>query len=93
MAANSLKLFATLSLLFMLLFATEMGVTAEMGVTTEMGVTEARNTCYRDSGRFRGPCFNNNNNRNQNCDFICTRCEKFLSGRCRNRKCVCARRC
>ncbi|KAM3247114.1 hypothetical protein P3L10_008881 [Capsicum annuum] len=80
MAANSLKLFATLSLLFMLLFA------------TEMGVTEGR-TCKSNSRLYSGPCFNNNNNRNVNCNFICSRCEGFQAGGCESRNCVCRRSC
>ncbi|KAM3247117.1 defensin J1-2-like isoform X2 [Capsicum annuum] len=77
--AASMKLFSTLCLLLMLIFA------------TETMVTEARE-CERQSPSYYGTCFANNANMNSNCNSICE-CDGFDRGFCRLTKCYCRVKC
>ncbi|XP_009769844.1 defensin-like protein P322 [Nicotiana tabacum] len=77
--AKSMRFFATVLLLAMLVMATEMG---------PMTIAEARR-CESKSQRFRGPCV-----REKNCAAVCET-EGFSGGDCRGlrRRCFCTRPC
>ncbi|KAF3674012.1 Defensin-like protein [Capsicum baccatum] len=77
--AHSMRFFATILLLAMLVMATEMG---------PMRIAEARH-CESKSQRFKGPCV-----RQKNCAAVCET-EGFPGGDCRGfrRRCFCTRPC
>ncbi|XP_016451209.1 defensin-like protein P322 [Nicotiana tabacum] len=77
--ANSMRFFATVLLIALLVTATEMG---------PMTIAEAR-TCESQSHRFKGPC-----SRDSNCATVCLT-EGFSGGDCRGfrRRCFCTRPC
>ncbi|KAM3319208.1 hypothetical protein P3S67_006408 [Capsicum chacoense] len=77
--AASMKLFSTLCLLLMLIFATE----------TMVG--EARE-CEKHSPYYYGACFQGNSNMNNNCNTMC-KCDGFERGFCRRTNWFCAKRC
>nr|AXO78770.1 defensin [Brugmansia x candida] len=77
--AHSIRLFATVFLLAMLVMATEMG---------PMRIAEARH-CESQSQRFKGTCLSE-----KNCASVCET-EGFSGGDCRGlrRRCFCTRPC
>nr|GMD16730.1 defensin J1-2-like [Ipomoea batatas] len=77
--SRSLKLFVTIFLMMILVFAPEMGT---------MRVGEARK-CESKSHKFKGLCFSDHN-----CGSVC-QTEGFHAGHCRGfrRRCFCTKHC
>ncbi|KAF3616125.1 Defensin-like protein 1 [Capsicum annuum] len=79
--SHSMRFFATVLLLAMLIMATEMG---------PMKIIEAK-TCERLSGTFKGICFSS-----KNCASVCeNEDEEFTGGHCSGlrRRCYCTADC
>lgn len=54
--------------------------------TVEEGVAKVEE-CEKPSALFSGVCVDKP--ANQQCDYLCRKGEKLLSGSCKNKKCVC----
>ncbi|XP_055819089.1 defensin-like protein [Solanum dulcamara] len=84
MTGSSKRLFTTMLLLLMVLFATEMEPAKAWTMIKEMERVQAR-TCQSESPQFMGVCTTNSY-----CASICNT-EGFLDGKCQFFRCRCSR--